>query len=96
MTTSKTFDLKLLSREFAKYSQPGKLQFTLSPERLSYLFLLWGVKPSPDCKLIKRLPFLILFLLLLTLLLQPDLSRTTAIAFSRQNNASLRLRTTPI
>ena len=87
MTTSKTFDLKLFSREFSKNRHPGKLQFTFSPERLSWLFLLWEVNPSPDCKLIKRLTFLILFLLLSTVLLQPDLSRKTAIAFSRQNNA---------
>ena len=87
-TTSNSFDLKFIfSRVFSKNRHPGKLQFTLSPERLSWLFLLWKVKPSPDCKLIKRLKFLFLFPLLSTFLLKPDLSRTTAIAFSRQNDA---------
>lgn len=73
MTKSKRFDLKLFSRLFSKNRNPGKLQFTLSPERLSWLFLLWEVKPSPDCKLIKRLTFLFLFLLVKRRLLRfPD------------------------
>ena len=73
MTKSKRFDLKLFSRLFSKNRHPGKLQFTLSPERLSWLFLLWEVKPSPHCKLIKRLTFLFLFLLVKRRLLRfPD------------------------
>lgn len=92
MTTSKTFDLKLFSREFSKNIHPGKLQFTLSPERLSWLFLLWEVNPSPDCKLIKLLTFLTLFLLLSTVLLQPDLGRTTdkITLFTRAHYSDLR------
>ena len=81
MTKSKRFDLKLFSRLFSKNRHPGKLQFTLSPERLSWLFLLWEVKPSPDCKLIKHRTFLFFFLLLSTFLLKPDLSWTTVLLF---------------
>ena len=73
-TTSKRFDLKFIFwRVFSKNRHPGKRQFPLSPERLSWLFLLWEVKPSPDCKLIKRLTFLFLFLLVKRRLLRfPD------------------------
>ena len=82
------FNLKFF-RVFSENRYPGKLHHALeSPEKLALLSLLKEVKPSPDHNLIKLVTFNNLFPPL-RLLANTRTRMTTAITFSRQNDAGL-------
>ena len=88
-TTRMKFDLKFF-RVFSENRYPGKLHRTLeSPENLTLLSSLKQVKPSPDHNLIKLVTFYNSFPPL-RLLANTGTRMTTAITFSRQNDAGSR------
>ena len=66
--------------------------FFFSHEKVTGLFILEKVKPSPDCKMIKLLTFVISSIRRLSL--KPINRMTTSLTFSRHNDAGLRARTT--
>ena len=86
--------LKVFSR-ILKKRQPWKHCFTFfSPEKLTRLFLWTEVQPSPDRHKMIKLPTLITCSRLYDILAKTRGGMTTATAFSRQNDAGSRVRTT--
>ena len=89
-TTRMKFDLNFF-RVFSENRYPENLHRTLeSPENLTLLSSLKEVKPSPDHNLIKLVTFNNSFPPL-RLLANTRTRMTTAITFSRQNDAGLTL-----
>ena len=81
-------------RVFLKKRHPGKLHFTFfSPKKLARLFMLKEVKPSPDSK-IENFLHLITCCRYYDILAKTRSRTTTAITFSRQNDAGSRMSNT--
>ena len=87
-------ELKVFYACSQKKTSRKALFYFLSPKKLVRLFTLKDVKPSPESKIIKLLTFDNLFLLLRHSRAKPRSGMTTAITFSRQNDAGSRLSNT--